>query len=98
MIPKKSDFHDDPIKPFFCVGCNQDRMSYNKSMLVEFLSFVTVILTLSGIILLSFFLSLGLIVERQILCWLHWHKYENSEEHHGQAVVCFHCNKVKWLN
>ena len=54
------------------------------------------------IIISSFFLTMGLLVERQILCYFFkWHQYRSStsydNDYHEQALLCKHCNKIKWI-
>lgn len=52
-------------------------------------------------VLLGFIFSVGLLLERQILCqFFKFHGYESTPDHnddyHTQAKICKYCNKIKW--
>jgi len=66
---------------------------------MEFELFVLLFMIIIGIgfTVFSFLATLGLLIDRQILCFLRLHRYESRTEYKGQAVVCQHCYKIKYL-
>lgn len=66
------------------------------------MAIVTIFLLGILLIIASFLFTMGVLIERQILCYFfNWHQYKfpasYSDDYHNQALFCEHCNKIKWI-
>ena len=66
-------------------------------MVFELFVLLFMIMVGVGFTVFSFLATLGLLIDRQILCFLRLHNYQVKAEYEGQAVVCQHCYKIKYL-
>jgi len=72
------------------------------SIEVIVLFMVAVFLLGTALALLAFIFTVGLLLERQILChFFRFHSYypptAHNDVYHTQAKICRYCSKIKWI-